>query len=93
MLAGCAEWRFSVHSATQTTRGSGIPTKTPGSAQNAETVCRDRVEHAPPKARVELEHENRGRLMRAARDDVPYYAGLGSRSRKGNGGNARGCER
>lgn len=77
----------------KTTVGSGYQMKTPGTAPNAVTVCRDHVEHAPPKARVEREHEKRGRLMREARDDVPYYAGLGSRSRKGNGGYARGCER
>jgi hypothetical protein len=55
----------------KTTVGSGYQKKTPGFAQSAETVCRDHVEHAPPKARVEREHGNRGRLIREAGDIRP----------------------
>ena len=55
----------------KTTVGSGYQMKTPGCALSAETVCRDPVEQAPPKAPVEREHENRGRLMREARDIRP----------------------
>lgn len=71
MLVACAEWLSNAHFAMKTTVGSGYQMKTPGTVPNAVTVCRDNVEHAPPKARVEREHENRGRLMREARDVRP----------------------
>ena len=63
MLVACAKWPYNAHFAMKTTVGSGYQKKTPGIALSAETVCRDHVEHAPPKARVEREHENRGRLI------------------------------
>ena len=55
----------------KTTVGSGYQMKTSGCAPNAETVCRDDLEAAPPKARVIRAERNRGRLMRVARDVRP----------------------